>query len=66
MEEVRKKLFELQDLKYREFHKNLCPNLDKIIGVRVPQLKKISKNIAKEYYKSFLENSSDEYYEELQ
>ena len=65
MEEVRKKLFELQDLKYREFHKNLCPNLDKIIGVRVPQLKKIAQNIAKEDYKSFLENSSDEYYEEL-
>lgn len=65
MEEIRKKLFELQDLKYKEFHGGLCPDLDKIIGVRVPELKKLAKNIAKQNYKEFLENASDEYYEEL-
>ena len=65
MDEIRKKLFELQDLKYKEFHGSLCPNLDKIIGVRVPQLREIAKNIAKEDYKTFLKNTSSEYYEEL-
>ncbi len=65
MEDIRKKLFELQDLKYKEFHSSLCPNVDKIIGVRTPKLKEIAKQIAKEDYKEFLQNAQDEYYEEL-
>ena len=65
MEDIRKKLLELQDVKYKEFHSGLCPNVDKIIGVRVPQLKELAKQIAKEDYKEFLNNVKDEYYEEL-
>ena len=65
MEEIRKKLFELQDLKYKEFHSSLCPNVDKIIGVRVPLLKEMAKNLAKGDYDHFLQNIEDEYYEEL-
>ena len=65
MECIRKKLFELQDLKYKEFHSGLCPNVDKIIGIRVPKLKELAKLIAKEDYKEFLLNVKDEYYEEL-
>lgn len=65
MEEIRKKLFELQDLKYKEFHSSLCPNVDKIIGVRVPLLKEMAKNLAKGDYDYFLQNIEDEYYEEL-
>lgn len=65
MEDIRKKLFEKQDLKYREFHSSLCPNVEKIIGVRVPELRKMAKEIASNEYKEFLENAQDEYYEEL-
>ena len=65
MEDIRKKLLELQDVKYKEFHSGLCPNVDKIIGVRVPQLKELAKQIAKEDYKKFLIHVKDEYYEEL-
>lgn len=65
MEKIKKQLFELQDLKYKEFHSSLCPNVDKIIGVRVPKLKEIAKKIAKEDYKNFLDNIEDYYYEEL-
>lgn len=65
MEDIRKKLFELQDLKYKEFHSSLCPNVDKIIGVRTPKLKEIAKQIAKENYEEFSQNAQDEYYEEL-
>lgn len=65
MEDIRKNLFELQDLKYKEFHSSLCPNVDKIIGVRTPILKEIAKQIAKENYEEFLQNAQDEYYEEL-
>ena len=65
MEDIRKKLFEKQDLKYKEFHSSLCPNVDKIIGVRVPELRKIAKEIALSDYNNFLEKAQDEYYEEL-
>lgn len=58
---LREELFYNQDLKYREFHSRLVPNInpDKIIGVRVPVLRKI----AKQAYKENADNCC-EYYEE--
>lgn len=58
------KLFELQDKKYANFHGKLIPNIprEKIIGVRVPKMRKL----AKEYFKNkesklFLNNLPHEY-----
>ena len=55
---VQTRLFELQDLKYRDFHAKLMPtvNKEKIIGVRTPALRIFAKNYgkteeAKEYLK---------------
>ena len=38
---LQKQLFELQDLKYRDFHAHLIPDIDKekVIGIRTPQLR---------------------------
>ena len=47
-EEIRNKLYEIQDLKYKEFHSSLCPNVDNIIGVQVPKLRTIAKQLVKE------------------
>lgn len=61
---IRQDLFEMQDLKYKEFHGSLCPDMDNIIGVRIPKL----REYAKELYKSNkLEDIKigDKYYEEL-
>ncbi|MBR3670130.1 MAG: DNA alkylation repair protein [Fibrobacter sp.] len=43
--ELVKRLLAEQDLKYRDFHASLLPNIDKkkIIGVRVPTMRKIAK-----------------------
>lgn len=65
MDKIREQLFEKQDLKYKEFHSSLCPNVDKIIGVRVPELRKIAKEIAITNHEEFLAYAKDEYYEEL-
>ena len=65
MYNIREKLFEKQDLKYKEFHSSLCPNVDKIIGVRVPELRKMAKEIASQKHVEFLSQAKDEYYEEL-
>ncbi len=65
MNEIRRKLFELQDLKYKEFQSSLCPNVDNIIGIRIPDLRKMAKEISKTDYKKFFEIIEDDYYEEL-
>ena len=47
--DLRACLFENQDLKYRDFQAGLIPNIDKdtMIGVRVPVLRKIAKDLYK-------------------
>lgn len=44
---IRQRLFALQDLKYRDFHKGLVPGMpdDYIIGVRMPELRKLAKEV---------------------
>lgn len=64
VEEVRKQIFELQDLKYKNFHSNLCPGVNNIIGVQTPKLRKIVKEILKKDYKKYLDNVNNKYYEE--
>ena len=67
MTPIQKKLFELQDLKYKDFHSKLMPTVckDKIIGVRVPQLRKFSKELNKsELKEDFLNSLPHKYYEE--
>ncbi|MFL8801199.1 MULTISPECIES: DNA alkylation repair protein [unclassified Clostridioides] len=63
-----KKLLEymksIQDIKYRDFNKKLIPNTENIIGIRVPNLRELSKEISKGNWKEFLNVSEDTYYEE--
>lgn len=61
------KLFELGDKNYADFHGKLIPHIprEKIIGVRVPEMRKL----AKEYFKSeesklFLSSLPHKYYDE--
>ena len=45
IENLEKQLFEMQDLKYRDFHSKLLPGIDRetIIGIRTPMLRKFTK-----------------------
>ena len=62
---VKKLLYENQDLKYRQFHAGLLNNkMVKLIGVRTPILRKIAKDISKNDYQSFIKNKNHEFYEE--
>ncbi|MBR4172978.1 MAG: DNA alkylation repair protein [Clostridia bacterium] len=63
--EIQKALFEMQDIKYRDFNAKLIPNIDKstVIGVRVPQLRKVAEEI-KGNADDFLENLPHKYYDE--
>ena len=64
---VRDRLFALRDEKYRDFHAALMPTVDKyrIIGVRVPDLRKLSKELYKNGSgEEFIKNLPHSYYEE--
>lgn len=61
---IRNELNSLVDEKYRKFHSSLCPNSDNILGVRIPNLRKIAKEISKGDWRKFLEENKNEYYEE--
>lgn len=62
---VEERLFALQDHKYREFHRGLVPTAseDYIIGVRMPQLRALAKEIEP---LPFFETLPHKYYEENQ
>ncbi len=67
MKMLEKELFELQDIKYKEFHQKLMPtvNPDKVIGIRTPVLRKFAKEFSKrEEATRFLKNLPHKYYEE--
>ena len=65
-EEIRQELIKLADDKYRSFHSNLCPGVENILGVRLPLLRKIAKNLSKEEdYHNYLNNDDTKYYEEI-
>ena len=64
---IKEKLFELQDIKYRDFQAKLVPNINSnmIIGVRTPDIRSLAKKMIKEdNYKLFLEEVPHTYYEE--
>jgi len=69
MNNIKEKLFELQDIKYRDFQVKLIPNisLNNVIGIRTPNLRKLAKELVKEnQYKSFLEELPHKYFDENQ
>lgn len=64
---MKEELFKLQDKKYQELQYKIIPNVDNIIGVRTPELRKLAKKLVKENnYKSFLEELPHKYFDENQ
>ena len=67
IENLEKQLFEMQDLKYRDFHSKLLPGIDRetIIGIRTPMLRKFTKEFAETLEAElFLKDLPHRYYEE--
>lgn len=65
--DITKELFKLQDIKYKEFHQRLIPNInpDTVIGVRTPMLREFAKQIkGSAEAEKFLKDLPHSYYEE--
>ncbi len=66
MDNIQTKLFRLQDVGYGDFHSKLMPNIarEKIIGIRVPVLRRFVKELSEAEKKDFLQQLPHNYYEE--
>ena len=69
IKEIQKTLFEMQDVKYKDFQSKLIPTVDpeSVIGVRTPELSKLANKLMKdETYTDFLNNLPHQYFDENQ
>lgn len=65
-EEIRQKLIQFQEEDYKKFSSSLIPGSKPLLGVRIPILRKLAKEIAKkEEWISFLEEGKEDYFEEI-
>ena len=69
IKDIQDTLFEMQDVKYRDFLSKLIPTVapESVIGVRTPELRKFAKKLMKdETYPDFLNNLPHQYFDENQ
>lgn len=64
-QQIRQELINLADEKYKQFVSNLSPGVENILGVRLPILRKLAKDLSKNNYKDYLDENDFEYYEEI-
>lgn len=67
MQEITERLFQMQDIKYKEFHQRLIPNIepDSVIGVRMPALRAYAKELVKAgKAEAFFKEVPHRYYDE--
>ncbi len=69
IEEIRNELFNMQDVKYRDFQAKLIPTVEPetVIGVRTPQLRKYAGQVLKrDDIQDFLDDIPHKYFDENQ
>lgn len=62
---IREQLFHLAEEDYKKFSSSLIPGEEKMLGVRLPHLRELAKEIAKGDWREYLTNPADEYFEEI-
>jgi 3-methyladenine DNA glycosylase AlkD len=58
-------LHSLADEKYQAFNQKLIPNENRIIGIRMPELQKLAKQIANGNWQEYLSLTQDRFHEEI-
>ena len=64
-EKIRKELEKIAEENYRIFAAKLIPNIDNLLGVRLPKLRKIAKKIVQLDYEYYLAMDNHLYFEEV-
>lgn len=65
LQEIRKELISFSEANYQQFSSMLLPNVNTILGVRLPQLRSIAKRVATQEWQSFVESTDTYYFEEV-
>jgi len=65
VEEIKRELQELAEPEYRDFHAHLLPGIQNIMGVRVPAMRKLANKVARQDWRAYLKEASDDTYEEI-
>lgn len=62
---IRAKLLSLSEPEYQKFSSRLLPGVDNILGVRLPSLRQIAKELAKGDWQEYLNNARCDSFEEI-
>lgn len=70
LDEIRNRIYSMADEKYKDFQEKLLPDIKNYVGVRLPLLRKLAKEIAKNNAKQYLDgalhrNPEEELFEEI-
>lgn len=62
---IRARLLELADRDYQAFASALIPTISNVMGVRLPELRKLAKEIARGDWTTYLDHAQDDWFEEV-
>ncbi len=62
---IRQRIFDRAEEDYKKFQSGLIPGEDRMLGVRLPHLRELAKEIAKEDWRGYLKTAQSDYYEEI-
>jgi len=62
---MKEQLLDLADENYRKFSASLIPNINNVLGVRLPELRKIARKIAAGDWQAYLAQADSDYFEEI-
>ena len=61
---VKERILDLAEREYQSFSSSLIPGCQNMLGCRIPALRNLAKEICKTDFRKYLENASDDYFEE--
>lgn len=62
---IKQQLEQLREPEYQAFTSKLLPGVDNILGVRLPELRKLAKKLSKDNWQEYLEQAQDDSMEEI-
>ena len=67
VQEIQEQLFEMAEEDYKNFNRKICPDAGHpLLGVRIPQLRKLARIIAKGDWQTYWREGAEMYQEEIQ
>ena len=59
IENIRMRLEQLSEEDYKKFNENLLPGTEHVLGVRMPKLRTLAKEVAKEDFRTYLDEAHE-------